>query len=475
MVKVGIVGGTGYTGVELLRLLVQHPEVELRAITSRKEAGTAVAAMFPGLRRHVGLTFTDASAQTLKGCDVVFFATPNGVAMGEARAVLDAGARIIDLSADFRIREVAEWERWYKVKHGAPELVREAVYGLCEVNREHLSGARLVANPGCYPTATQLALLPLVEAGVVDLDHLIADAKSGVSGAGRKHELPLGFSEAADNFAAYNVPGHRHWPEIRQGLARAAGREVGLVFTAHLLPLIRGIEVTAYARITREADFQQLFEKRYAREPFVDVMPTGSHPDTRSVRAANLCRIAVHRPPQSARGSDTLVVLSVIDNLVKGASGQAVQNMNLMFGLPETAGLTQVAVVPGRAGPRRCAAASALPRRVSKFTVRCRGIGAGSASRCCLAFLPPRRPGFTTPAGASPASIAASSRWSSVASVASWTPRARSSSGCAPSPMPPTAGSPSSVPRSRSSLSKSVPSSRTMRACARNWAHSRRW
>ena len=346
MLKAGIVGGTGYTGVELLRLLSQHPDVELKAITSRKEAGTPVAAMFPSLRGRVDLAFSEPKPEALRGCDVVFFATPNGVAMAEARALLDAGARVIDLSADFRIKDVAQWERWYKTKHAAPELVADAVYGLPELNRERVRGARLVANPGCYPTATQLALLPLVEAGVVDTEHLIADAKSGVSGAGRKAELHLGFSEASDNFAAYNVPGHRHWPEIRQGLAQAARREVGLVFTTHLLPLIRGIEVTAYARITREADFQALFEQRYAPEPFVDVMPPGSHPDTRSVRAANMCRVAVHRPPQSAARSDTLVVLSVIDNLVKGASGQAVQNMNLMFGLPETTGLTQVAVVP---------------------------------------------------------------------------------------------------------------------------------
>ena len=344
--KAGIVGGTGYTGVELLRLLAHHPQVELKAITSRKEAGTPVAAMFPSLRGHVDLTFSEPSRDTLRGCDVVFFATPNGVAMGEARALLDGGARVIDLSADFRIKDIAEWERWYKVKHAAPELVAEAVYGLPEQNRERISGARLVANPGCYPTATQLALLPLVEAGVVDLDHLIADAKSGVSGAGRKAELQLSFAEASDNFMAYNVPGHRHWPEIRQGLAQAARREVGLVFTTHLLPLIRGIEVTSYARITKEVDFQALFEKRYAREPFVDVMPAGSHPDTRSVRAANVCRLAVHRPPESGKRSDTLVVLSVIDNLVKGASGQAVQNMNLMLSLPETTGLTQVPVVP---------------------------------------------------------------------------------------------------------------------------------
>jgi N-acetyl-gamma-glutamyl-phosphate reductase len=344
--KVGIVGGTGYTGVELLRLLAQHPDAELRVITSRKEAGMPVAALFPSLRGRVELAFAEPKAELLRACDVVFFATPNGVAMSEARALVDAGVRVIDLSADFRIRDVSDWERWYKLKHASPELVRDAVYGLPEVNRERIRGARLVANPGCYPTATQLGFLPLVEAGVVDVEHLIADAKSGVSGAGRKAELHLSFSEASDNFMAYNMPGHRHWPEIRQGLAQAARREVGLVFSAHLLPIIRGIHATLYARIVKEVDFQALFEKRYAREPFVDVMPAGSHPDTRSVRAANLCRIAVHRPPESAKGADTLVVLSVIDNLVKGAAGQAVQNMNLMFGVPETAGLTHLPVVP---------------------------------------------------------------------------------------------------------------------------------
>jgi len=346
MIKAGIVGGTGYTGVELLRLLAQHPNVQLKAITSRKEAGKAVSAVFPSLRGRVDLAFTEPGAARLRGCDVVFFATPNGVAMNEARAILDAGARLVDLSADFRLRDIAEWERWYKVKHAAPELAGEAAYGLCELNRERIRGARLVANPGCYPTAVQLGLLPLAESGVVDLDHLIADAKSGVSGAGRKAELQLAFSEAADNFMAYNLPGHRHWPEIRQGLAQAAGREVGLVFTAHLAPMIRGIHATLYARIAKEIDFQALYEKRYAGEPFVDVMPAGSHPDTRSVRAANVCRLALHRPPEGAKRSDTLVVLSVIDNLVKGASGQAVQNMNLMFGLPEVTGLGQLPVVP---------------------------------------------------------------------------------------------------------------------------------
>src|ERR1700741_4035628 len=223
-IKAGIVGGTGYTGVELLRLLAQHPQVELKAITSRKEAGTPVARIFPSLRRRVELAFSEPSARALAGCDVVFFATPNGVAMGEARAVLDGGARVVDLSADFRIKDLAEWERWYKTKHAAPELVGEAVYGLPETNREQVRRARLVANPGCYPTSVQLGLLPLLEAGVVDTNHLIADAKSGVSGAGRKAEVHTLLAEASDNFKAYGIPGHRHHPEIAQELTRAAGR-----------------------------------------------------------------------------------------------------------------------------------------------------------------------------------------------------------------------------------------------------------
>ena len=346
MIKAGIVGGTGYSGVELLRLLAQHPQVEIAVATSRQEAGKRVSDAYPSLRGRVELEFKKPEEPALKKCDVVFFCTPNGVAMGEARALLDAGARIVDVSADFRLKDVDEWERWYKMKHAAPDLVAQAVYGLCEVNRERIRGARLVANPGCYPTAIQLGLLPLVETRAVDLDHLIADAKSGVSGAGRKAEQNLLYSEAADNFSAYNVAGHRHWPEIRQGLALAAGREVGLVFMPHLTPIIRGIFATLYARIAKEQDFQALYERRYANEPFVDVLPAGSQPDTRSVRAANACRIAVHRPREHAEKRDTLAVLSVIDNLTKGASGQAVQNMNLMFGFPETQGLDQVAVVP---------------------------------------------------------------------------------------------------------------------------------
>ncbi|NDP49421.1 MAG: N-acetyl-gamma-glutamyl-phosphate reductase [Sulfuriferula multivorans] len=342
MIKVGIVGGTGYTGVELLRLLACHPQVELKAITSRKEAGMPVAEMFPNLRGHVELAFSTPEEAGLEHCDVVFFATPNGVAMQQARALLDAGVKVIDLAADFRIKDVAVWEQWYKMEHACPDLVAEAVYGLPELNRAAIKGARLIANPGCYPTAVQLGFLPLLESGAVEADFLVADAKSGVSGGGRKPETHILFAEAADNFKAYAVGGHRHWPEIKQGLEIFAGKPVGFTFVPHLTPLIRGIHATLYAKINRDIDLQSLFEKRYTGEAFVDVMPAGAHPETRSVRGANMCRIAVHRP----QGGDTVVVLSVIDNLVKGAAGQAVQNMNILFDLPEITALANVGMLP---------------------------------------------------------------------------------------------------------------------------------
>ena len=343
MIKVGIVGGTGYTGVELLRLLARHPQVELAAITSRKEAGMKVADMFPNLRGRVGLAFSNPEQAGLDKCDVVFFATPNGVAMQQTRALLGAGVKVIDLAADFRIKDVKEWESWYKMEHACPDLVGEAVYGLPEINRESIRGARLIANPGCYPTAVQLGFLPIIEAGLVDTSHLVADAKSGVSGAGRKAETHILFAEAADNFKAYAVQGHRHLPEIRQGLSIAAGHTVGLTFVPHLTPLIRGIHATLYARLSNKgANLQDLYEKRYQGEAFVDVLPAGSHPETRSVRGANTCRIALHRP----QGGDVVVVLSVIDNLVKGAAGQAVQNMNILFDLPEALAIDGIGLLP---------------------------------------------------------------------------------------------------------------------------------
>ncbi|TDY00457.1 N-acetyl-gamma-glutamyl-phosphate reductase [Thiohalophilus thiocyanatoxydans] len=343
MIKAGIVGGTGYAGVELLRLLAGHPEVELSLITSRSEAGLPVAEMFPNLRGYVDLIFSDPDPGQLAECDVVFFATPHGVAMNSAAELLDQGVRVIDLGADFRIKDVSEWEKWYGMAHSAPQLVAEAVYGLPEVNREAIREARLIACPGCYPTAVQLGLLPLIEQGLVDIGQLVADAKSGVSGAGRKASIGTLLGEAGESMKAYGVAGHRHLPEIVQGLTRAAGAPVGLTFVPHLTPMIRGIHATLYARLTNPTKgLQTLYSERYADEPFVDILPPDSHPETRSVKGVNHCRIALHRPGDG----DTVVVLSVIDNLVKGASGQAVQNMNLMFGLDERAGLNAIGLMP---------------------------------------------------------------------------------------------------------------------------------
>ncbi|MDZ5605010.1 N-acetyl-gamma-glutamyl-phosphate reductase [Pseudomonas sp. RP23018S] len=344
MIKVGIVGGTGYTGVELLRLLAQHPQAEVVVITSRSEAGMAVSDMYPNLRGHYDdLRFSVPDSAALGACDVVFFATPHGVAHALAGELLAAGTKVIDLSADFRLQDAEEWGQWYGQPHGAPQLLGDAVYGLPEVNREKIRNARLIAVPGCYPTATQLGFLPLLEAGVVDPMRLIADCKSGVSGAGRGAAVGSLFSEAGENMKAYAVKGHRHLPEISQGLRLAAGGQIGLTFVPHLTPMIRGIHSTLYATLLDTSiDLQALYEKRYADEPFVDVMPAGSHPETRSVRGANVCRIAVHRP----QGGDLVVVLSVIDNLVKGASGQAVQNLNILFGLDERMGLNHAGLLP---------------------------------------------------------------------------------------------------------------------------------
>ncbi|MEO7496738.1 MAG: N-acetyl-gamma-glutamyl-phosphate reductase [Massilia sp.] len=345
MIKVGIVGGTGYTGVELLRLLAAHPDAQLTAITSRKEDGLPVADMFPSLRGHVDLAFSAPDKVDLTQCDVVFLATPHGVAMAQAPELLAAGVKVIDLAADFRLKDQATFEKWYKIPHTAPELLDEAVYGLPELNREAIKGARLIANPGCYPTTMQLGLYPLLKNNLIDAGSLIADAKSGVSGAGRKAEISTLFSEASDNFKAYGVSGHRHTPETTAQLQRFTEQKVGLVFTPHLVPMIRGMHSTLYARLTKEISndaLQALFEEQYKDDAFVDVMPFGSHPETRSTRGSNMLRLALHRPEDT----DLVVILVVQDNLVKGASGQAVQCMNLMFGLPETTGLKQVALLP---------------------------------------------------------------------------------------------------------------------------------
>lgn len=346
MIKVGIVGGTGYTGVELLRMLVNHPQAEVVAITSRAEEGVRVDELYPSLRGHLDIRFSHPDLKSLAQCDVVFFATPHNVAMKMMPQLLAMDTRVIDLSADFRIRDAALWSQWYGEPHACPELLVEAVYGLPEFNREAIREAQLVACPGCYPTSVQLGLMPLLEHQLIDPQRIISNSASGVSGAGRQAKIDNLYSEVGDSFKAYGVAGHRHLPEIEQGLADIAGTEVAVTFTPHLLPIIRGIHSTLYTELRDSAvvldEIQSLYEERYADEPFVDVLPAGSHPQTRSVKGANLCRLAVHRP----QGRDTLVILSVIDNLVKGASGQAVQNMNIMLGLDETSGLETVALMP---------------------------------------------------------------------------------------------------------------------------------
>jgi len=343
MIKVGVVGGTGYTGVELLRLLALHPAVQLSVITSRSEAGSKVADLFPNLRGYVDLEFSEPELSVLAACELVFFATPNGIAMGMAGELLERGVKIIDLAADFRLQDPQLWQKWYGMEHACPDILATAVYGLPEMNREAIARAQLVANPGCYPTAVQLGFLPLLESGCIDASTLIADCKSGVSGAGRKASIGALLAEASESFKAYAVPGHRHLPEIRQGLEQCSDSPVGLTFVPHLTPMIRGIHATLYARPTTAAvDLQAVFEARYQQEPFVDVLPAGSHPETRTVKGANYCRIAVHRAPDT----DTVVVLSVIDNLVKGAAGQAIQNMNIMSGFEERTGLQSIGLIP---------------------------------------------------------------------------------------------------------------------------------
>ncbi len=343
VIKAGIVGATGYTGGELIRLLLMHPRVEIAVVTSRSEAGREVTELFPNLRHRIGLAFTAPDMAQLGECDVVFFATPNGTAMTMVPDLLRQGVRVVDLSADFRIKDSRVWSHWYGMAHACPELLEEAVYGLPEMNRQDIATAQLVANPGCYPTAVQLGFLPLLEKGLIDPASLIANTVSGVSGAGRKASVGLLFSEVDENFKAYNVAGHRHQPEIVQGLRTATRQTVHLTFVPHLAPMVRGIHATLYGRVLAAAtDLHALFEQRFADEPFVDVLPAGQHVETRAVTGGNHCRIAVVRP----RDEETVVVLSVIDNLIKGAAGQAVQNMNLMFGCDETVGLESIAMIP---------------------------------------------------------------------------------------------------------------------------------
>lgn len=343
MIRVAIVGGTGYTGVELLRILVLHRDVEVCVLTSRSEVGQRVDSFYPSLRGLCDLVFTMPDVNVLSECDVVFFATPNGIAMLMAKQLLANKVKVIDLSADFRIKDVKEWTKWYGMEHACPELISQAVYGLPEVNRKAIKSTQLLACPGCYPTAVQLGFLPLIANNLIDCSSLIADVKSGVSGAGRQAQVSTLMSETGESFKAYSVAGHRHLPEITQALQQVTKDRISLTFVPHLVPMIRGMQATLYGQLIGNIkDVQTLFEQYYKDELFVDVLPSGETPDTRNVRGSNRCQIAVYQP----QNHNTLVVLSVIDNLVKGAAGQAVQNMNIMFGVDEKQGLTAVALYP---------------------------------------------------------------------------------------------------------------------------------
>ncbi len=344
-VKIGIIGGTGYTGVELLRILANHSLVEVVVITSRSEVGVAVADMYPNLRGIYKLQFSMPNIDNLKQCDVVFFATPHGVAMSMTPDLLKHGVKVIDLAADFRIEDLDVWQKWYGIEHTGSDLMAKVVYGLPEYYREKIRSAMIVANPGCYPTSILLGLLPLLKAGLIRPDSIIADGKSGVSGAGKAANVAMLAAEMSESFKAYGLAGHRHLPEMTEKLTQQTGKKIGLTFVPHLVPMVRGMESTIYATLVKDqtqSELQMLFENAYANEPFVDVMPAGSQPETRMVKGSNMCRMAIYRPA----GSQQVIVTSVIDNLVKGASGQAIQNMNIMFGLPENSALSQVALLP---------------------------------------------------------------------------------------------------------------------------------
>ncbi len=333
--------------MELLRLLLAHPQASVELASSDSEQGVAVAEVLPALRGHTELRFVAHDDAGFTRCDTVFIAAPDGVAMYHAPRLLDAGVRVIDLSSDFRLRDEALWSRWHDgARHRCAEWLRQAAYGLPELSREQIRLARLVANPGCYPTAILLGLLPLLKVGGIDVGDIIADAKSGVSGAGRKPNLATGFCTVDQTCRAYGASGHRHLPELLQVLQPFCEVSPGITFVPHLLPMVRGIEASIYLRVVREtlsqSAIQSIFEDYYRDEPFVDVLPPGSHPDTGMVRGTNRCCLALHLSPEPGR----LVVLSVIDNLIKGASGQAVQNMNVLHGLEETTGLYSPAINP---------------------------------------------------------------------------------------------------------------------------------
>ncbi len=347
-IRVGLVGVTGYTGMELTRILALHPHMELVRATSRKEAGLRLDSLYPSLRGFTPgeLIITEPDPADLVGaCEVVFLAIPHGAAMETAGALLEAGCKVVDLSADFRLRDAAVYSQWYKVEHSRPKELAEAVYGLPELYAEDMKKARLIANPGCYPTASILALHPALKAGLIEAEGLVIDAKSGATGAGRGASVPTLFCEVADSFKAYGLASHRHTPEIEQELSLAAGRPLTLSFNPHLLPINRGILATIYATLKIDAPLEEihgLYERTYAPHPFVRVLPPGELPLLRSVRGTMFCDIGLVKDPRTNR----LILVSCIDNLCRGASGQAVAGANLMCGLPLDSGLRFAPLVP---------------------------------------------------------------------------------------------------------------------------------
>jgi len=343
--RVGIIGATGYTGVELLRLLLHHPEVEVTALTSQKYAGLPIDQVFPSVMKYLQLKCEELNLdQVSKKTDFIFTAVPHKTAMETVPSFVQRGKRVVDLSADFRLQDPAVYERWYQ-KHTAPELLKESVYGLPELHRKKIREARIVGNPGCYPTGALIGLIPLVEKGMISLESIIIDSKSGVSGAGRDVVLESLFCEVNEGVRAYKIFEHRHTPEIEQELSQLVQKKVNVTFVPHLIPIDRGILTTLYVILAKKMKTEEvlnIFERYYEKEPFVRICQKGKIPNTKNVRGSNYCDIGV----KVNEGDGRLVVVTAIDNLVKGASGEAVQNMNIMLGYPETMGLDVVPLWP---------------------------------------------------------------------------------------------------------------------------------
>lgn len=346
MIKVGIIGSTGYAGGELARLLLQRDDVEIKWYGSKSYVDQKYASIYQNMFQIVDDRCMDDNMEELaQQADVIFTATPQGLCASLVNEYILSKAKVIDLSADFRIKDVAVYEEWYKIKHPSPQFIGEAVYGLPEINREKIKGARLVANPGCYPTCSTLAIYPLAKEGLIDVDTLIIDAKSGVSGAGRGAKVDNLYCEVNESCKAYGVASHRHTPEIEEQLSYAAGKKVVLNFTPHLIPMNRGILITAYASLTRDVSYEEVkavYDRYYGNEQFVRVLDKDACPQTRWVEGSNFVDVNFKIDPRTKR----VIMMGAMDNVVKGAAGQAVQNMNLMFGLPENTGLKQIPLFP---------------------------------------------------------------------------------------------------------------------------------